>query len=143
MVRLCLHLSTYSNRRVFGTWQVRLGRKTGLIRSAVVLFPPEGTSDKKCPIGKKRSEELMELQEADVFNNSKFSVVPDVLPLWSCWSPGALTVLIHPESTEFEIWFRPQNPFSKSHLWYLVPSTEDSKRYFTIHFLEIKLGVLL
>lgn len=75
----------------------------------------------------------------DVFNNSKFSVLPDVLPLWSCSSPGALTVLIHLESTESGIWIRSQNPFSKSHL---VPSTENSKTYFTVHFLEIKLGVL-
>lgn len=32
----------------FFTWQVWLGRKTGLIRSAVVLFPLTGKIDRKC-----------------------------------------------------------------------------------------------
>lgn len=49
-------------------------------------------------------------------------LLPDVLLVWSCLSPGTSVVLVHPE-----VWIRSQNPSSKSHLLYLEPSTGNTK----------------
>lgn len=76
-------------------------------------------------------------------------LLPEVLLVWSCSSPGTSVVLFHPE-----VWTRSQNPSSKSHLLYLEPSTENTKLhlcsfvfhpeiYFTINLcVGIKLWVL-
>ena len=102
-----------------------MGRKTGLVRSAVVLFPPTGERDRKYA---EREREVRMSGEGCGFKMAEACgrrIQPDVLFLWSCSSPWTSVVLIHPGSVS-KLGIRLQNPSSKSHRLCLAPLTENT-----------------
>lgn len=117
-----------ANRRYI-TWQVWLGRKMGLFRSAVALFPLTGERDRKCAKGQR--EDCWSVTVVHLKWIYPIRGVPDFLLVWSLLSPWTSVVLNHPENVS-ELWIRSQNPSSKSHLLYLEPSTENSLALFCV-----------
>lgn len=67
------------------TWQVRVGRKSGLFKSAVVLFPLTGKSDRKWADRERRGHDK---SRCSWIQTSHLRGSPEFLPVWSCWSPG-------------------------------------------------------